>query len=337
MRAPLISVIMPVYNAALFVREAIESVLAQTLGDFELIVIDDASTDRSREVLGGITDPRCRVLANATNLGAAETKNRGIEEARGEFLAFLDADDLAVPRRFARQVEWLRAHPDVGVLGANMEYIDTTGKSLATFDLAELDSRALRARLLFRNGIAQSSVMLRAAALSKSRFRREFEPAEDYDLWVRMDCGLAVLGETLVRYRVHEQSVSATKSAAMLRAVRAIHAAQLSGLGLDDSEDFHAAATAPGPIDSLDVLKGIAEWLCDLKRANQACEKYAPEIFDRELHARWLAVGGRAGGLGIAGWKAWRQSPLHETCLTTDLHLFVRACRRELARIIHPS
>lgn len=337
MNAPLISTIMPVYNAAPFVREAVESVLAQTMGDFELIIVEDASTDCSREVLAGITDPRCRVLTNAANRGAAETKNRGIEIARGEFVAFLDADDIAVPQRFARQVEWLRAHPNVGVLGSSIEHIDTSGKSLGAFDLAEADPRVLRARLLFQNRLAQSSVMLRASALNGLRFRREFEPAEDYDLWVRMECDLAIMGETLVRYRLHEQSVSATKSAAMLRAVKAIHAAQLSKLGLSDSGDCHPAVIAPEPIASRDVLKSIERWLRGLRNANQAVGAYAPDIFDRELHARWLAVGGRACQLGVAGWKFWRQSPLHEAPLATDLRLLARVFRRELARIIHPS
>src|SRR5258708_7569819 len=122
MNSPLISVIMPVYNAAPFVREAVESILAQTLGDFELIMIDDASTDGSPEILARFTDPRCRLLTNANNLGAAETKNRGIAEARGEFLAFLDADDVATPQRLARQLEWLRAHPAVGLLGSRIEH-----------------------------------------------------------------------------------------------------------------------------------------------------------------------------------------------------------------------
>ncbi|MEP6668721.1 MAG: glycosyltransferase [Chthoniobacter sp.] len=220
----IISVIMPVYNAAPYVGEAIRSALAQTLGDFEFIIIDDASTDGSREVLASFTDPRCRVLANATNLGAAETKNRGLAEARGEFVAFLDADDVAVPQRFARQVEWLRAHPNVGLVGSSIEHIDGAGNSLGFFDLSEPDPGALRARLCTQNRIAQSSVMLRASALGMLRFRKEFEPAEDYDLWVRLasQSELVVLGDVLVRYRIHDQSVSARKNAAMLRAIAAI-------------------------------------------------------------------------------------------------------------------
>ncbi len=337
MSTPLVSVIMPVYNAAPFVGAAIGSVLGQTLRDFELIAIDDASTDGSREILARIADPKCRVLTNDTNLGAAETKNRGIDQARGEFLAFLDADDLAVPERLARQMEWLRAHPKTGVLGSNIEHIDPTGKSLGFFDFAEADSRVLRTQLLFRNRIAQSSVMLRAAALNGMRFRREFEPAEDYDLWTRLGCELAVVGEALVRYRIHEQSVSATKGAAMLRAVNTIHGALLRKLGLDDHENLHAAAVAADPIASFPLFKGIERWLCSLRTANQACAQYDPKILDLELHERWRSAGERARRLGLAGWGFWRQSLVHGGSFTSDIRLLAPALRCELARIIQPS
>lgn len=334
MTAPLISVIMPVYNAAPFVREAIESVLTQTLGDFELIAIDDASTDHSREVLAGVTDRRCRVLGNATNLGAAETKNRGIKEARGEFLAFLDADDVAVPERFARQVEWLRAHPNVGVLGSNVEHIDPTGRSLGSHELAELDPHALRARLLFQNRIAQSSVLARVSALRGIGFRREFEPAEDYDVWVRLECSLAVIGETLVQYRVHPQSVSATKGAAMSRAVAAIHAAQLAQFGLQDSAHLHGAVVAFDAIASFDLFTRIERWLCTLREANYEHARHEQETFDRVLNACWFQAGDRAFQLGIPGWKFWRRSKINEAPLRDDLYLFLRALRQDLGRII---
>lgn len=331
MNTPLISVIMPVYNAAQFVREAIESVLAQTLGDFELILIDDASTDGSREVLARITDPRCRVLTHSANRGPAEARNRGIAGARGKFIAFLDADDVALPQRFARQVEWLRAHPEVGVLGSCLEHIDIAGKSLGMIDLTELDPRALRARLLFHNRLAQSSVMLRASALD-ARFRPEFEPAEDYDLWIRLKCGLAVMGESLVRYRVHPQNVSATKAAAMLRAVAAIHAAQLEKFDLRDSEHLHEALVAFDPISSLDLFIRIERWLCSLREANRNHCCHEPETFGRLLEARWRETNARAFQLGVRGWKVWRKSVMHCASRREDLRLFLRALRQDLGR-----
>jgi glycosyltransferase involved in cell wall biosynthesis len=174
--------------------------------------------------------------------------------------------------------------------------------------------------------------MLRAVALEGLRFRKEFEPAEDYDLWVRMGCELAVLDETLVRYRIHDRSASATKGEAMLRAVRAIHSGQLGRLGLSDKEDFHAATVAFDPISSFELFEGIEHWLCALKKANRDCGWHSPEIFDRELHNQWFAVAGRAYQLGLAGWRFWRQSPVRAATFASDIRLFARALRRELPR-----
>ena len=334
MSTPLISVIMPVYNAAPFVDEAIRSVLAQTFADFELIAIDDASTDTSREILARLTDPRCRVLSNSSNLGAAETKNRGLTEAHGEFIAFLDADDLGVPERLARQLDWLRANPAVDVVGSSIEHIDSAGQSLGIFDLSQLEPRALRSRLLFQNRIAQSSVMLRRAALGTHRFRKEFEPAEDYDLWVRLAAksNLVVSREVLVRYRLHEQSVSAVKGAAMQHAIAAIQDAQLHELGLSDPQGIHAATINAHPIPSLDLLQAIAQWLRTLQRANEEHKIHATDVFDTELRTRWLAVGTRARHLGIAGWTQWRRSTLARGNFAANLRLLARALRWELAR-----
>jgi hypothetical protein len=233
-------------------------------------------------------------------------------------------------------VEWLRAHSDVGVLGSCIEHIDIAGKSLGSIDLTELEPRALRARFLFHNRLAQSSVMLRASELN-ARFRREFEPAEDYDLWSRLKCGLAVMGESLVRYRVHTQSVSATRAAAMLRAVAAIHAGELEKFGLRDSDHLHESLVAFDPIVSFDLFTRIERWLCTLREANQKNRCHEPEIFDRVLEARWCEVAGRAFQLGISGWKFWRNSVVHRASRRDDWRLFIRAIRQDLGRPFRQS
>jgi glycosyltransferase involved in cell wall biosynthesis len=339
MSTPPLSVIMPVYNAARFVGAAVESVLRQTFGDFEFLMIDDASTDGSRAVLAGITDPRCRLLFNETNLGAAETKNRGLAEARGELIAFLDCDDLALPERFAMQVDWLRVNPSVGVLGTSIEHIDAAGDSLGKFDLSEPDPRALRARFLFENRVAQSSVMLRRAALDDTAFRKEYEPAEDYDFWAHLapKTNFAVMAPVLVRYRIHDRSVSALKVAAMQSAVVSIQGAQLGQLGISDTSNLQPVVVGTESISSLALLDALSQWLGALRKANHERGIYDSAIFDRELCSRWIAIGERARGLGLAGWKEWRRlAPVTGPSMTA-IQMLGRALRWELARRVRHS
>ncbi|WP_237705492.1 hypothetical protein [Chthoniobacter flavus] len=152
-----------------------------------------------------------------------------------------------------------------------------------------------------------------------------------------MKCGLAVMGETLVRYRVHTQSVSATKAAAMLRAVAAIHAAQLEKFGLRDPEHLHESLVAFDPIASLDLFTRIERWLCTLREANRNHRCHEPEIFDRLLEARWFETAGRAFQLGIRGWKIWRNSVVHRASRRDDLRFFLRALRQDLGRPFRQS
>ena len=123
--SPKVTAVIPVYNREKYLRGAIESILAQTFTDFELLVIDDGSTDGSREAIRSYHDPRIRLMCNETNQGIPKTRNRGIQFARGEYLAFLDSDDWAYPERLAKQVAFLDSHPDYAAVGA---WIDVDGR-----------------------------------------------------------------------------------------------------------------------------------------------------------------------------------------------------------------
>jgi glycosyltransferase involved in cell wall biosynthesis len=155
---PRISVIVSVYNAAPYLRASVESILSQTLEDWELIIVDDGSTDESAEVAARFRDSRVRLFRLPTNRGAAAAKNFGIEQARSRFLAFLDADDVAVPRRLQRQLNVLEKVPNA-VLGARAEVIGTNGQHLGFTGPLPSEDR-FREMLLFRNCLVQSSIAL---------------------------------------------------------------------------------------------------------------------------------------------------------------------------------
>jgi Glycosyl transferase family 2 len=207
---PRVSVVMPVFDGATYLTEAVESILGQTFADWELVTVDDGSGDDSPEILAryAAADSRIRVLRNETNMGVSATLNRGWREARGEYIARLDADDVALPDRFARQVEFLDAHPTVAVVGSAATYIDEAGRRLARARVPTTP-RAIRSLLPRHNCFIHPSVLLRRAALEDAGGYR-LDHVEDYDLWLRLSehFDLANLGEPLVLYRLHPDQTS---------------------------------------------------------------------------------------------------------------------------------
>ncbi len=212
-----ISVVMPVYNAERYVAEAVESILAQTFRDLELLVFDDGSTDRSLEILQTYADrdDRVRVFAKP-HRGYVPWLNEGLRIARGEFIARMDADDVSFPQRFARQVEYLRRQPDCVAIGCDLLMIDPDGDPLCKVT-HDVEHEAIEADLL--NGefdvISHPTCMMRRSALvAVGGYRDKYETVEDFDLWLRLaEHGrLANLPEVLFQYRQHHESVNATKS-----------------------------------------------------------------------------------------------------------------------------
>ena len=205
-----VTVLVSAYNDEPFLGAAIDSLLAQTFTGFELLVVDDASTDRSREVVQRYRDPRVRLLVNERNLGIGASLNRGLATIRTEYVARLDGNDLSFPQRLERQVAFLDAHPDVAAVGAQATLIDVRGRRMGELrvPVTELGMRWMR---IFGSPLIQSASMFRRAVVwdelggyVNHRF------GEDFDLWCRIANahGLANLPETLVAYRVNPRSMT---------------------------------------------------------------------------------------------------------------------------------
>jgi glycosyltransferase involved in cell wall biosynthesis len=217
---PTVSVLMPVYNRKEYAPLAVESILGQTFGDFEFIIVDDGSTDGVSEILrrSAAADPRI-VLIEQENTGYAVALNQALERARGDFIARMDSDDISLPSRFALQVEFLGANPQVVAVGGQALRIDEDGDPLSPLvqhtDPLEIEKKVLGVIDSSKGGLVHPSVMMRKAALDKiGGYRPEFEPAEDRDLWLRLsEVGqLANLSETILHYRMHSGSVSRERS-----------------------------------------------------------------------------------------------------------------------------
>ena len=225
MSTPTVSVLLPAFNAQKYLRAAMDSILAQTLADLELLALDDGSTDATPSILRDYAarDRRVRVLSRA-NKGMASSLNELLQIAQGRFVARMDADDIALPERFERQVRFLEATPSVVCVGGAFELIDEAGRYLTTLVCPVSDAAIQQMILAGHGAICHPSAMMRRAALRGiGGYRAQYKPAEDLDLWLRLgEVGrLANLPEPVLRYRLHsdsmsEQQVSKQRDAARL-------------------------------------------------------------------------------------------------------------------------
>jgi glycosyltransferase involved in cell wall biosynthesis len=210
---PLISVAMPVYNGERFLVEAIDSILAQTFVNFELIVISDASTDGSLKLLQEYKkkDSRIRLISHEKNKNVAGTLNEIISLSRGKWIARMDQDDIALPQRFERQLAWLES-TGADIVGSWVKRFGTSDKRIVK--LRKTDE-AIKAEMLFRSPLAHPSVMVSAVKIKELLYDEIRWEAEDYDLWERaIEAGwkMSNVPEVLLHYRVHPGQISAQKA-----------------------------------------------------------------------------------------------------------------------------
>ena len=210
MNPPIISVVMSVYNGQTFLAEAVNSILRQTLREFEFLVIDDGSADRTAEILADYArrDGRIRVLHHE-NKGRATSLNIGINLAVGGYIARMDADDIALPCRLEQQVAFMERHQEVGLLGGAIELINTTGQVLNTLRPPLSDSE-IRSLMLHHNPYHPAVIMRKEVALAAGGYRKALLDAEDYDLYLRISerSQLANLDKPILQYRIHPGQVS---------------------------------------------------------------------------------------------------------------------------------
>jgi glycosyltransferase involved in cell wall biosynthesis len=204
---PQITVLMPVYNCELYIQEAVESILNQTYRDFEFLIIDDASSDQTVSIIKKYNDARIQLIEKPLNTGYTNSLNYGLTIAKGKYIARMDGDDCSFPQRFAKQVSYLEANPDVVLCGTAYKIIGNDKK----LGFPE-DHNAIKLALLRGNCIAHPSVMIRKQPLDDFSiiYDTTKEPAEDYDMWVRLiSIGkLYIIQDVLLEYRIYSTQVS---------------------------------------------------------------------------------------------------------------------------------
>lgn len=207
---PMLSILMPVYNVAPFVKEAIESVLNQTFTDFELILLDDCSPDASADIIKTFDDARIVYHRNKKNLGLADNLNVGLKMASGKYIARADSDDICLPDRFETQVNFLEAHPDIDLCSCGLEKF---GKEQDVW-VRENDFDQVKITMMFYSPVLHATSVWRRESFENHdlKYDQNAFPAEDYELWSRavFCCRLVNIPQVLYRYRIHGNQVTKT-------------------------------------------------------------------------------------------------------------------------------
>jgi len=315
MAAPQVTVLMPVYNGGRYLDEAIRSILTQTLGDLELIVINDGSTDDSGAIIERHQRRDKRVRGyEQPNCGLIDTLNRGLSLARGEYVARMDQDDISHPERLSIQVAFLNANQQVGICGAWIETIEGLVRHAVRFPTHH---PSICGWLLFESVLAHPTVVMRRSVLSKMALSYDSAclHAEDYDLWVRASryTALANVGQVLLQYRIHPDQIVRRCEVDKLTSARRVRQAQLERLGVmpsDEELDLHQALSTwqfrPTPA----FLKATRAWFIKLKTANDKARLYQTDALSQVLGQRWAAVCAAATHLGWRTAGEFLRSPL---------------------------
>ncbi len=295
MTTPTLSIIMPVYNAEAYLREAVESILAQSFTDFELIIVEDGSTDNSLDVINSFTDSRIQVLYNNGNQGIVYTRNRGMAAARGRYIAPFDADDIAHPEKFTKQIQFLEENPGYGLLGTWAKLIDKNGKRLRKKWKVNAPPERIPPILLFRNYFVQSSVVLRREAIPPGGYEKGFDAVEDYRMWTQIASKWKVWNypEYLVKYRIHEQGISIREANTINGKDDLVYQTQYKNLDINLSEDqcrllhFIRKSNISNKIKTLDEIE---DFLLLLLQQNAQLRVYDQTQLKKVVLNRWLKV-----------------------------------------------
>lgn len=273
MNNPLVSVVIPVFNAEKYLAEAVESILRQTYTNLEILLINDGSTDGSKAILKkyALADPRIKLINNEQNIGLVRTLNTGLDQATGKYIARMDADDISVTDRIKLQVDFLENHSEVALLGGAFQIIDSN-----EVIRHPLSNDQIKIKLLSNTAFAHPTVMMRTAVFKAEDFRYDenYRHLEDFELWTRVaqKHELANLKQVVLHYRIHPTQVTSDQSHLQYRIDLAnnLRLTQLKRLGLSEIStsdlELHLAFMAGNP--EIATLGEYITWANKLKSAN---------------------------------------------------------------------
>lgn len=229
---PLISIIMSVYNEEVYLEESLRSIFNQTIGDYELIIVDDCSTDKTVEIIRSFKDPRVKLIINDINMGLTKNLNKALKLCRGDFIARMDGDDICMPDRLRRQVDYMNQHPEYMLTGCQTR---TFGEQNMTWRLKD-NPEKLKIMMLLRPVLAHPTFMMRRELIFDKGFcyDESFRSAQDYELAQRVSevYPIGIVQEVLLKYRTHKKQVSSKSGGTQFANADRIRERQLKRLGV---------------------------------------------------------------------------------------------------------
>lgn len=304
-RAPRVTVFLPVYNSENYVSEAIDSVLSQSFTDFELLIIDDGSSDNTPSVLKSYEeDPRVRIVIQDENKGQPYTRNHGLDLARGEYIAFVDSDDKCAVNRLERQVDFLERNDNIDGVGSWVYIMDSKGHtSPDRIKKYKLNPEEIACQFLSGCPVLHPTLLIRMKAFAHYRYDDGYSLAQDYELFMRMSrtCRFANIPEPLVLYRQHDGQVSNVQVKEQDNLTRRIQEVQLQSLGISctqvdlllhwclfGTKSRERVLKADGYQLDIKYLQWARHWLELLYQANAKHNIYPEPEFSNLLIKKWI-------------------------------------------------
>jgi len=280
---PYVTVLMSTYNSEKYLNEAIDSILNQTFKDFEFIIIDDGSTDRSLKILKSYKDPRIRIVQNESNIGLAKSLNKGLKLAQGKYIARMDSDDISLPNRLKKQVAFMEANPEIGVCGT---WSQTFGEIKKIVSKTPLKHEDISAIMFSYCPISHPTVIIRKDIIDRYDFYYDeiAQGCEDYKLWVEMAkvTRFANLQEVLLHYRFHSTQI--TKLGNKNQDIKNNMAANFMGSPLTDHEKrCHESLHFTKPYFDTQITNDVVKWVDFLKNLNASKKTYIEPTFSKTL------------------------------------------------------
>lgn len=327
---------MAVHNGEPYLPRAIDSILGQRFREFEFLIIDDASSDNSPAIVSSYLDERVRIIRNRKQLGLSRSLNKGIEMAKGEYIARMDHDDISLPDRLQRQSSFLDTHEDIDVVGSWAQTLELKPKTWR-YPTSDED---IRSEFVFNSSLVHSSVMLRKATFDKHQLRYDeiVTRAQDYELWTRAapQVRFANLGSVMVQYRVHSLQVGNVFGKEQQSVAERVRLREIERLGIKatvgELKLHHQVSRWILPQGRAD-LENLERWLLRLRAANQSSSAFPRPAFERALERRWWAACRANAGLGLKAWRIYANSRIAKAtnrAVLDKLQFWLKTLLREL-------